>query len=132
MFCQVTGYGGTPNTEKVGTVTDAQLAEIAELQGRPEDAAAFYAKLLALWEDCDPILHAQRSEVSEALQTIRATPWIWNEATEKHRDQLDELGAGDQTGGLPARGERCDAVAGYVQHQCRSLDLLGHLGGIDE
>jgi serine/threonine protein kinase/cytochrome c-type biogenesis protein CcmH/NrfG len=46
------------------------LARIAELQNRYEDARRAYRRLLDLWDEADPVLHARRDEARAALAAL--------------------------------------------------------------
>jgi len=44
--------------------------DAAARDGRFDQARESYARLLDLWSDCDPSLHAERDEVESALAAL--------------------------------------------------------------
>lgn len=47
-----------------------RLGRAAEEQGRTEEAIEYYARLVHLWEDCDPEVVPQREEIRDRLEDL--------------------------------------------------------------
>jgi tetratricopeptide (TPR) repeat protein len=53
-----------------------RLGQIAEAEGRTEEAIEYYTRLLELWHDCDPELVPIREEIRDrrdALLSVEST-----------------------------------------------------------
>jgi len=49
-----------------------RLAELAEREGRAEDARRWYARLIDTWRECDPELLGERAEVERRREALQA------------------------------------------------------------
>jgi len=49
-----------------------RLAEIAEREGRTDDAITWYTRLVDTWRDCDPSLQSRRDDVAARRDALRA------------------------------------------------------------
>jgi tetratricopeptide (TPR) repeat protein len=52
------------------SVVYQRLGEIAEQEGKAEDAIGYYTRLLDLWRDCDPELLAARNEIQDRRDAL--------------------------------------------------------------